>query len=121
MKRRNSHQRNLIYSIIKESTSHPTADEVYLKARMQMPKLSLGTVYRNLGELEADGQIREVRFGAGPSRYDGMLGAHEHFVCTQCGKVSDILPTLTDPALPGKAVTSYKLDYFGLCESCNAK
>lgn len=42
-------QRQVIYQIIKESKEHLTAEEIFLLAKQQIPKLALGTVYRNLG------------------------------------------------------------------------
>jgi Fe2+ or Zn2+ uptake regulation protein len=116
-----SKQRELVHSIVKQSSTHPTAEEVYQAARKSMPNISLGTVYRNLRQLSAEGRIREVQFGSAPDRFDGMLDIHEHFICIACGSVSDIAPTLSKPWLPGKVVTNYRLDYFGQCEACAPK
>lgn len=119
---RTTQQRILVYEIVKGSGKHPSADDIYARAKTLMPNISLGTIYRNLRLLSEEGKIREVRFGAGPSRYDGILEAHEHFVCTACGMVFDIDSAHSIPrSLVGKTVTSYRLDYFGLCEACSAK
>ena len=59
---RNSIQRNLVYDIIQVSCDHPTADMVYLRAKQTMPKISLGTVYRNLNELVELGKILRINF-----------------------------------------------------------
>ncbi len=83
-----------------------------------MPSISLGTVYRNLRQLTTNGRIRSIRFGAEPDRFDGKLQVHEHFICEMCGRVQDIEASLINPSLPGKKITSYKLDYFGECEAC---
>jgi len=118
---RSSKQRELILEIVKGSQAHPTAEDIYAEARKRMPHISLGTVYRNLRQLVTNGNIRSVRFGSEADRFDGMIDAHEHFVCTNCGAVSDIEPTLSRPSLPGKVVTNYRLDYFGHCEACSTK
>lgn len=115
---RTSKQRDLIFHLVTNSHSHPTADDVYREARKALPNISLGTVYRNLRQLASDGKIREVQFGSSPARFDGMLAMHEHFICLTCGGVQDIEASLSTPALPGKKVTSYKLDYYGQCELC---
>ena len=116
-----SKQRELVYFIVKQTNTHPTAEEVYQIARKSIPNISLGTVYRNLRQLSAEGRIREVQFGSAPDRFDGMLNVHEHFICTSCGGVSDIAPTLINPTLPGKIVSTYRLDYFGECETCTSE
>ena len=118
---RSTNQRTQVYTIVKESVAHPSAEEVYFQAKTAIPNISLGTVYRNLKLLAQEGLIREIHFGSGPSRYDGMLEAHEHFICTNCNKVVDITPTITRPNLGGKVVTGYRLDYFGTCEACSAR
>ena len=118
---RTSRQRSLILEIVRNSRNHPTAEAVYAEARKLMPNISLGTVYRNLRQLTTAGSIRAVSFGSEPDRFDGMLDAHEQFVCLTCGTVYDIQPTLGHPHLPGKTVTNYRLDYFGSCEACTNK
>lgn len=115
---RSTKQRTLVLEIVRKSRNHPTAEAVYAEARKHMPAISLGTVYRNLRQLTENGLIRSVTFGSAPDRFDGMLDAHEHFVCTHCGAIFDIQPTLSNPQLPGKRVAHYRLDYFGTCETC---
>lgn len=120
-KSRNSKQRELILSIVRGSHTHPSAETIYTEARKNMPVISLGTVYRNLRLLTEMGLIREVHFDSGPNRFDGKLDAHEHFICNSCAKVVDLAPTLAHPQVAGKTVTSYRLDYFGLCEICSQR
>ncbi|MBI3786840.1 MAG: transcriptional repressor [Ignavibacteriales bacterium] len=43
-----SRQREKIFQVLKRTTSHPTAEWVYERVREQIPRISLGTVYRNL-------------------------------------------------------------------------
>lgn len=58
--RRFSHQREQIYLAIRESRAHPTAEMVYEQLKPQMPKLSLGTVYRNLRQMAREGRLLEL-------------------------------------------------------------
>ena len=51
-------QRQLILDIINRSCSHPSAEEIYREAKQIMPSIALGTVYRNLGLMAKDGEIR---------------------------------------------------------------
>ena len=42
---------------MKKLKCHPTADEVYAQVSSEHPTISRGTVYRNLNQLMADGEI----------------------------------------------------------------
>ncbi len=123
--RRKSKQRDLIYQVVRSVKTHPSAEEVYEIARLTMPSLSLGTVYRNLKLLAEEGKINEVQFESGKIRFDGVTHNHEHFICTGCGKVLDINPTptlkylaSTNPDVRHLNVTAYSLTYYGLCGDC---
>ena len=65
-----SKQRDLIERIIKESMLHLTAEEIYKEARKEMPNISLGTVYRNLGNLVDEGKVRKLKTTLGYDIYD---------------------------------------------------
>ena len=67
---RMTEQRKLILNILRSTKSHPTADWIYQEARKEIPNISLGTVYRNLKILVQAGEILEMDFGSGYSRYD---------------------------------------------------
>ena len=58
---RETRQRRVVYETIKSTHSHPTADWIFEKVRAEVPKISLGTVYRNLSVLKDEGAIREPR------------------------------------------------------------
>lgn len=87
-RKRYSPQRDLIYTYVKNSTSHPTAETIYQALKASTPGLSRGTVYRNLGILAQEGQIFRMPFPI--ERYDGDTTPHAHLVCTCCGEVSDL-------------------------------
>ena len=55
-----SRQRELILETVQRSDDHPTADTIYTRVRAQDPKVSLGTVYRNLNLLCENGQLLKV-------------------------------------------------------------
>ena len=122
--RRFSHQRERIYQAVRSSHAHPTAEAVYSQLKPEMPRLSLGTVYRNLRQMAAEGRLAEVD---GPvARFDACLTPHTHFRCTGCGAVMDLeLPY--DPALDAQAakegctVTGHSLCFTGLCPQCGAE
>ena len=48
IQRRMTKQRRIILEELRKVRSHPTADEIYAMVRRRLPRISLGTVYRNL-------------------------------------------------------------------------
>jgi len=122
-----SRQRERIFQVLKKTRAHPTAEWVFERVREQMPKISLGTVYRNLSILKQQGKIRELDFGETSRRYDAFVGEHYHFVCELCGSVKDLdVPPQDDlnervrTYVPGM-IQSHRLDFFGTCNECLLK
>jgi Fe2+ or Zn2+ uptake regulation protein len=122
-----SRQREKILEVLKRTTSHPTAEWMYEQVRVLIPHVSLGTIYRNLHILTAQGKIRELDFGEGIHRYDGTVDPHYHFVCERCGTVTDLpvspqsdIHDRVRDVVPGE-VKSHRLDFFGVCTDCLAK
>ena len=60
MSQRFSHQRERIYRAVLESQDHPTAEMVYQRLKPELPRLSIGTVYRNLQLLAREGRLLEL-------------------------------------------------------------
>jgi len=111
--------------VLEASTDHPTADQILARVRRRLPRVSLGTVYRNLEKLRDQGRIQIVRLGDGVARYDAMVEGHDHFVCEVCGVVIDLdQPTRPDVGRlrrAGLVVRSHSTAFHGLCRSCAAK
>lgn len=122
---RYSHQREQILQAVMESHLHPTAIMVYDALKDQMPKLSLGTVYRNLNQLADAGRIRKIPLPDGSCRFDGTIKGHSHIVCDRCGSVADVmLPTLYELNEAIREETSFTLSSYdvvmhGLCKACH--
>ena len=118
---RYSHQRERIYEMVCSTKEHPTAQMVYDALRTEMPRLSLGTVYRNLQQMAADGRLIELD---GPvARFDATVAPHTHFRCSCCGQVADVdLPydSALDRAVnnEGWNVSSHNLMFIGICPAC---
>ena len=87
---KHSKQRDSIKTCLMGRRDHPTADAVYMSIREEFPNISLGTVYRNLNLLVDLGEIQKLTCGNGPDRFDADTSPHYHFVCRQCGAVSDL-------------------------------
>jgi len=116
-------QRQILLTELRKMGTHPTAKEIYEVVRCHLPKISLGTVYRNLGVLENLGLLRRLECG-GVSRYDGDLHRHFHLQCVNCNQVYDIdqllVKNLNMDLLKsqGFKLLDYKLEFYGLCPSC---
>lgn len=119
---RYSRQREAILCNLRNRYDHPTADMIYADLKQTNPKLSLGTVYRNLALLCEAGDILKV--GASPDgkeRYDGHIQPHAHFFCERCGTVYDIAEYFDVKKLE-KALGA-KINYanntlHGICRGC---
>lgn len=82
--------------------THPTAETIYHLAKMELPRISMGTVYRNLSEMSAQGEILRIPFSDGPDRFDNNLSRHDHAVCKVCGRLFDLPPVVV--YMPDKSV-----------------
>lgn len=124
---RNTRQRTALLEALRATREHPTAEALYTALKHNFPRLSLGTVYRNLNLLEAQGLVNRLGFGSGPDRYEAVSGDHAHLRCRNCGKIEDfMLPD--DPSLhrsvarqTGFRIESRQLDLSGLCRECTPR
>ena len=122
--KRATRQLATVYRALQGDHSHPSADEVYQRVRRTLPRISLGTVYRNLQRLVAEGKIRMFLLGERVARYDPMVAEHDHFICQQCGRIEDILlernrqVNLAPLVNKGFTVTAHSLAIHGLCQKC---
>lgn len=128
--RRYTRQRRTIYDCLVGEAGHPSAEEIFERARKRDPRLSLATVYKALEAFEAGRLIRKLVGGDGVARFDARADDHYHLHCARTGRVED-LPTPFDPDLidrldPGLAVrleavgfrlTGYRLELVGYFES----
>lgn len=125
--RRHSRQRELIKAFLKTRKDHPTADTVYKNVRSQNPRISLGTVYRNLTLLAEDGEISRLSIGGGVDRFDGDTSPHYHFVCQKCGQVQDLqmdsIEGITDIASKNfhGHIAGHVTYFYGVCGGCTGQ
>lgn len=69
---------------------HPTAGEVFERAKRNMPTISLATVYNCLEALVQHGAVRQVNFERESSRYCPNLTEHGHFHDEKSGEIIDV-------------------------------
>ena len=117
-------QRQLILDELMGVTSHPTADELYQMVRKRLPKISLGTVYRNLEIMSDCGVIQKLDIGGTQKRFDANASTHYHVRCSNCGKVDDLdMPPDRSVEKEAGKLSNYKilrhrLEFTGICPDC---
>jgi len=120
-------QRRVIIEELGKVTSHPTACELYEMVRKRLPRISLGTVYRNLEILSQCAAIQKLQLGGAQKRFDGDARNHYHIRCASCGRVDDVpvepMAGLEEVARGASEyeITGYRLEFIGLCPCCQKK
>lgn len=116
-------QRKVILDELLRDKSHPTADLLFKKVQRRLPRISLGTIYRNLEILAQNGMIKKIEAPNEPMRFDADISNHCHIKCMRCGRVDDIkvhprirAKKAADEA--GYKITGYKVEFLGICSTC---
>ena len=121
---RNTRQRQVVLEELQKLTSHPTAAELYEFTRGRLPKISLGTVYRNLEVLVRMGLAQKLDLKGAEARFDGNPKPHYHVRCVGCGRVDDIHDLPLDPVSyefespNGYEIVGVRLEFVGVCPEC---
>ena len=124
---RMTRQRKVILEELRKLHTHPSADEIYEVVRHRLPRISLGTVYRNLEVLSELGEIQKLELSGLLKRFDWDTKKHYHIRCVRCGRVDDapIAPlNQLDNELYGATVfeiIGHNLEFTGLCPECSRK
>jgi len=120
-------QRRVILEVLRSRNDHPSADELYERVRSRLPRISLGTVYRNLDILSELGEIQKLELSGSLKRFDGIAHKHYHIRCIECDRVDDapIAPlNQIEDELYGTTVfeiIGHNLEFTGLCPTCTRK
>ncbi len=116
-------QRQIILDELRKVRSHPSAFEVFKAVKKRVPKISLGTVYRNLKFLQSHSYIMGMVCGCCDcEHFDGYTDHHEHFTCKICQKVYDlktsIVKELNISKKDGHQIDDYQINLTGVCQKC---
>lgn len=120
---RRTQQRQLIFELVAQASDHPTAAQIFERARKVLPTIGYATVYRTLGTLVEEGLIRELRVGD-VTQYDRRTERHDHIKCRRCGRVGDVVVPVGGGELAeaaskcGFRVEDYHVEILGLCPDC---
>jgi len=113
-----------VFEAVRRMHNHPTADEVYAAINTEHPSISKATVYRNLHQLAAQGEILHVAVPNGADRFDFCTDKHYHARCTECGLVFDVRMPQIDGLLDrvedssGVELKRYDIFFEGICPEC---
>lgn len=123
-----SRQREEIIKVVKEFSTHPTAEEIYMVVKAKDSAVSRSTVYRNLGVLVENNIINKISMIVGPDRYDAVKRMHNHAICTKCGKVFDFEYDFEYEKIKdaiekqtGIEISDKGIALEGICDSCKNK
>ena len=121
-----SRQREAIKDYLSSVTTHPTADTVYMHIKDEFPNISLGTVYRNLNLLVEMGLLHRIYTGMGADRFDAVVTAHPHLICSSCGGVFDLECQVERETAQlkqafersGATIDEVQVRAWGICDRC---
>lgn len=119
-------QRHAILEFLLNTSTHPTADEIYKALGTRFPSMSVATVYNNLKLFITAGLVRELTYGDHSSRFDADLSEHYHAVCNVCGAMVDFeytsMPLMEAEHSAGKRtgfqVEGHRFEVHGRCPNC---
>ena len=117
-------QRRHVYDVLSQQLDHPTAEEVFMRAKRGMPEISLATVYNCLDALVASRMVRQVQLQRGATRFCPNMEEHAHYHCDKCSAVFDVALTAETNMAPrpkGFKVDHYDIAVHGVCAECAKK
>jgi len=118
-------QRQHVYDVLLQKRDHPTAEEVFIRAKREMPEISMATVYNCLDALVKCGLARQVTVDRGATRFCPNMREHCHFYCDNCENVFDIdLPDIGAAGIPlprGFKPARFEIAIHGACPRCGGK
>jgi Fur family peroxide stress response transcriptional regulator len=119
-------QREHVYNVLLARRDHPTAEQVFMRAKDGMPDISMATVYNCLDALVKCRLVRQVNLNRIAMRYCPNMQEHFHFNCDNCGGVFDIEFVEAGRKAPlevpkGFHAAGYEISVHGLCPKCFGK
>ena len=118
-------QRAAVFRHVARSRVHPTAEDVFLGVRTEVPGISLATVYKSLETLVSCGLAKKLTPPDGSARFCGRTEPHHHARCLACGGVSDVPGELASSEIDalrlrtrGFHLVGYELELTGYCSDC---
>ena len=119
-------QRGVVYGVLLDQLDHPSADEIFLRAKQAKPDISMATVYNCLDALVKCDLVKQVNLNRAPTRYCPNMDDHAHFQCEECGGITDFenkaKPKAAGFRVPrGFKVRQVEMSIIGVCPDCAGK
>lgn len=119
-----THQRQVIWDVLRSMHGHPSPEAVYDVVRKQIPSISLATVYKNIRTFIEHGLLAEVSLHHGSARLETNTDPHHHFVCVRCREIVDVSADELEPVRLKNAapdaweIHRYSVEIHGICKRC---
>jgi Fur family iron response transcriptional regulator len=108
-----SPQRVAVAEYVLDTHDHPSADQVWARARRRLPVLSRATVYNTLKLFVRKGLLRQLVLAEGKVVFDPKVDLHHHFIDEATGRIHDVpwgaLEVRRVATLPGYDVREYQV------------
>lgn len=121
--------RRAILALLSEETHPLTIRDIH--KLLAHARCDLATVYRSMRMLEETNMVQRFDFGDGVARFELVRqeehGHHHHLICTDCAKVveiEDCFPAELEKRIAqgnGFKAIKHKLEFFGICPTCQSK
>jgi len=116
-------QKQIILDYLRSTQTHPSAEEIFKAVKKKLPRVSLGTIYRNLDNFVKKDIIQEI--SGEIKHFDADLTGHHHFICKKCNRIFDLASfEINLSYLKNKSIGSIKeckLFVYGVCKKCNKR
>lgn len=126
IQKRRTVQKSAIEDALLRARGHVSAEELHLLVRKHLPKVSIGTIYRNLKSLVEEGKALKVIAADGLLLFEPASDKHHHLRCVSCNKVvncaidpADLLViTRKASSESGFLVKDVSVTLEGFCSQC---
>ena len=118
---RMTEQRRIIARVIGAADDNPDVEQLYARAVLIDPRVSIATIYRTVKLFEESGILDRLEFGDGRARYeDAERDHHDHMIDVNTGEVIEFI----DPEIEalqeriaaklGYRLVDHRLELFGV-------
>ena len=114
-------QRRIIAKTLQNSSDHPDVEQLYSRAVIKDPGISIATVYRTVKLFEEAGILDRVEFNDGRSRYeDAERDHHDHLIDLQTGEILEFFDNEIEKLQEkisekfGYKLLGHKLELYGI-------
>ncbi|AZB73413.1 Fur family transcriptional regulator [Synechococcus elongatus] len=126
MASRRTQNQQKILEVLQGLKTEISAQDLYIELRKQQQSIGLATVYRSLEALKLSGHLQVRTLASGESLYSAHREDRHHLTCLRC-HTSIAIDECPVHALEkdlqqtyGFGIFYHTLEFFGLCESCQA-